>query len=73
MKHYIVSNPNILDREPVIAGTRVPVVVVLQFLKEEHTLEEIQAMYPHISIATLKGMLEEVATAVTSQPHRYVA
>ena len=68
MQHYIVSNPNILDGEPVIVGTRVPVVVILQFLKEEYTFEEIRAMYPHLSIATLKGMLEEVATAVTCQP-----
>ncbi len=72
MQHYIVSNPNILDGEPVIVGTRVPVVVILQFLKEEYTFEEIRAMYPHVSIATLKGMLEEVATAVTSQPQKYV-
>src|SRR5436189_2986187 len=42
MQHYIVSNPNILDGEPVIVGTRVPVVVILQFLKEEYTFEEIR-------------------------------
>lgn len=32
MTQYILSNPNILDGEPVIAGTRIPVVELLLLL-----------------------------------------
>src|SRR5690349_23072653 len=46
----IASNPNILNGEPVIMGTRIPVIEVLLLLKEGYPLPEIQQMFPHISI-----------------------
>lgn len=62
MKHlYITSNPKVLGGIPVIADTRVPVDVVLYRLKEGYTLGEIHDMYPHISIDTLKKVIDEIA------------
>lgn len=73
MQHYIVSNPNILDGEPVIVGTRIPVVEILLLLKEGSTLSDIQQMYPHVEIGTFERMLEELATTITTQPQHYAA
>ena len=64
MNMYINRDPDILGGEPVITGTRIPVIVILQFLKEGYTLEEVQEMYPHVTIESLQGVLDELATGV---------
>jgi uncharacterized protein (DUF433 family) len=66
---YINVNPAILSGMPVIAGTRVPVARILSLLKEGYTIEEIQKQFDHISIKSLEGALEEVATMINSTPH----
>ena len=71
MTQYIVSNPNILDGEPVIVGTRIPIVEILLLVKEGNTLSDIQQMYPHVEIGTFERVLEELATSITSQPQHY--
>ncbi len=69
MKKYIVSDSNILSGMPVIKGTRVPVARILSLLKEGYTLEEIQKQFDHISLQTLEGALEEVATILNNVSH----
>jgi len=71
LTQYIVSNPNILDGEPVIAGTRIPVVELLLLLKEGHTLGDVQRMYPHVALPTFERVLEEVAATIAMQPQSY--
>ena len=73
MKQYIVSNPSILSGEPVIIGTRIPVVEVLLLLKEGHTLAEIQQMYPHVEMHTFERVLEEIAATIATLPNQYAA
>jgi len=73
MTRYIVSYPNILDGEPVISGTRIPVVEFLLLLKEGYTLLEIQKMYPHVEPHTFERVLEEVAAGVSTRPTQYTA
>ena len=68
MSKYISSEPAILSGMPVIAGTRVPVARILSLLKEGYTLEEIHNQFDHISIKTLEGTIEELATIINS-PH----
>lgn len=63
---YINSDPTILSGMPVITGTRVPVARILSLLKEGYTLEEIHEQFDHISLATLEGAIEEVATYMNS-------
>ena len=65
MKQFITRNPAILDGEPVIAGTRIPVVEFLLQLKEGHTIEDIHGMYPHVREETFKRVLEEVLPTVS--------
>lgn len=58
---YILSIPDIMSGAPVIAGTRVPVEIILNRIKEGYTLKEIHNMYRHVSIDTLKKVIEEIA------------
>lgn len=66
-KHiYITSHPKILGGTPVVAGTRVPVDVILYRLKEGYSLKDIHDMYRHVSIDTLKKVIEEIAQKLPS-------
>ena len=69
MSKYIISDPTILSGMPVIKGTRVPVARILSLLKEGYTLEEVHDQFDHISVATLEGAIEEVATIINYTPH----
>jgi uncharacterized protein (DUF433 family) len=71
MKHYISSDPAILSGMPVITGTRVPIARILSLLKEGYTLPEIQEQFDHISIETLEGALDEVATIINTAPDQH--
>ncbi len=61
MSKLITSDPQILGGTAIITGTRLPVVVVLQRLKEGFTIDEIHDQYPHVSTKTFVGVLEELA------------
>ncbi len=63
MSKYIVSNPRILGGAAIISGTRLPVVVVLQRLKEGFTIDEIHDQYPHVSTETFAAVLEELSAS----------
>lgn len=66
MSKYIISNPKILSGMLIIKGTRVPVARILSLIKEGYTLEEIHEQFDHISMKTLAGALEEVATIINN-------
>jgi uncharacterized protein (DUF433 family) len=61
MKHYIISDPDILGGKPVIAGTRIPIDQILSLLKNGFTLEAIHEEYPQITIETIAGAVDEAA------------
>lgn len=66
-KHtYITSHPKILGGTPVIAGTRVPINVILYRLKEGYTLKDIHNMYSHVSLDTLQKVIDEIARKLPS-------
>ncbi len=67
---YLTSDPNFISGMPVITGTRVPVARILSLLKEGYTLEEIHEQFDHISMTTLEGALEEVATIINHLPEQ---
>ncbi len=73
MSKYIVSNSKILAGEPVIAGTRIPVIEFLSLLKEGHAISDIHGMYPHVAEETFEAVLEELADSVSATPARYAA
>jgi len=61
MKKYIASTPNIMGGAPVIAGTRIPITVIIYRLKEGYTVNDIHHMYPWVSLKKLEAVLNELA------------
>ncbi len=61
MKHYIVSDPDILGGKPVISGTRIPVDQILFLLKSGFTVEAINEEYPQLNKVTIAGTVDEAA------------
>lgn len=61
MKHYIISDPDILGGKPVISGTRIPVDQILFLLKSGFTVEAINEEYPQLNKATIAGAVDEAA------------
>ncbi len=64
MKHYITSNPNIMGGMPCIAGTRIPVSLVLIRLKQGYSLRKLHELYPHVPVKTFQAVLDELAQTV---------
>ncbi|MBI2022207.1 DUF433 domain-containing protein [Candidatus Daviesbacteria bacterium] len=67
MKKYITSTPDIVGGAPVVAGTRVPIARILYLIKDGLTLEQIQEHYPHVSLETLRGVINELAQKVETK------
>lgn len=54
----IITNPKILLGKPTIAGTRIPVSLILNLLAHGMTIEEIIADYPHLTPADIKAAIK---------------
>lgn len=65
MKKFITSKSDIMGGVPCIAGTRVPIDVILSLLKQGYTLKKIDKMYPWVGIHKLEGLLDELAGKLT--------
>lgn len=61
---YISSTPDIMGGAPVITGTRVPIEVILYYLKDGYTLDELQEMYNWIDRQTLEGAIDEAISYI---------
>ena len=64
MKKYITSDPEIMSGAPCIAGTRIPIEVILYRIKEGRTLKDLHKMYPWVELKKFEGVLEELARKV---------
>lgn len=64
MKKYITSKPDVMGGAPCIAGTRIPIDVILYRLKEGNTLKDLHKMYPWVELEKFEGVLEELANKV---------
>ncbi len=53
----IVQNPEILRGKPIVAGTRIPVSLVLNLLANGYSFERIMEAYPHLSHEQIKECL----------------
>ena len=54
MKH-ITIDPSIMMGKPVIAGTRIPVEIILRYLGEGMTPEELLNEYPQLTIQDIQA------------------
>lgn len=63
---YITTHPKIMSGQPVIRGTRIPIVRIVYLLKQGHDLTDIHNQYPHVERTILEGALEELAQSIES-------
>ncbi len=70
MKTYITSTPDKMGGAPVIAGTRIPIEVILYRLKEGYSLDTIHEMYSWVDKNTLEGAINVFLTVkyLTTSP-----
>lgn len=60
MKKYISSKVDVMGGAPVIVGTRIPIAVIIQRLKEGYTIEAIHEGYPWVPLRTIEGAINEL-------------
>jgi len=54
----IVQDPTVLRGKPVIAGTRIPVSLILNLLANGYSFDRIVQAYPHLSFTNIRECLE---------------
>ena len=57
INQYIEINPRRCNGKPVIAGTRIPVTVILDQLAETGSIEELLRKYPELTRKGIVGAL----------------
>lgn len=66
MKKYITSKSDIMGGAPCIAGTRIPIEIILYRLRDGYTIKDLHKMYPWVKLDTFEGVLEELADKVNN-------
>ena len=66
MKKYITSKPDTMGGAPVMVGTRIPIAVVIQRLKEGSTIKEIHEGYSWVPLKTIEGAINELVQKLSS-------
>ena len=67
MQNAVIKDPNILGREPVFRGTRVPFKVLTDYLEGGSTLDEFLEQYPSVARELAIAAIEEGKSS-TDQP-----
>lgn len=57
-KDYIVSTPDVLRGKPRIKGTRIPVSLILGYLAEGYSFEEIIKEFPELTKEQIAACLD---------------
>ncbi len=57
LKEYIISNPKVMMGKPVIAGTRIPVELILEKLGAGETVEQVLQAHPRLTQTAIKAVL----------------
>ncbi len=63
----IVSNKNILGGKPIVAGTRIPVEVIMNLLGSGGRAEEILAEYPTLTQEAILSAIKYAAAKVRGE------
>lgn len=58
MNPYIEIDPRRCNGKPVIAGTRIPITVILDQLAEAGSIEDVLEKYPELSAQTIAAVLQ---------------
>ncbi len=57
----VVVNPNVMFGKPVIAGTRIPVEVILDHLAAGESIDQVLAEYPRLTREAIHAALHYAA------------
>lgn len=66
----ITQDPAVMVGKPVVAGTRIPVELVLGHLANNPDLNELFAAYPELTVEDVKAVLAYAQAAVAARPTR---
>ena len=66
-KKLIISDPAVMMGKPVIAGTRIPVELVLDKLAAGETIEQILAAHPRLSRDAIQAALAFAADSLRDE------
>ncbi len=58
VERHIASNPDIMDGIPVITGTRIPVYIILDYMAEGMTFDQIIKDYPGLNKEKIQAALK---------------
>lgn len=61
MKKLIIQDPNILGGKPIIAGTRMSVEVILEFLAGGMEIKEMLKEYPFLTMGQIQAAIRYAA------------
>lgn len=70
MKERIEVNPKILCGKPVIKGTRIPVYLILELIKEGYDVKKIIEAYPSLKEEDIKAAIEYAVKIVKNEDVR---
>jgi uncharacterized protein (DUF433 family) len=66
---YLEAIPERCSGELTIKGTRIRIAQVINMLANGFTIEQLHEGWPWISVATLKGAVEEATQLLSTQVH----
>jgi uncharacterized protein (DUF433 family) len=58
---YIVSNPKILEGKPIIKGTRISVALILEWIANGSTINDIHYEFPQLSLEAIQEAIHYAA------------
>ena len=64
MEQRVEISPRVCDGKPVIAGTRIPVTVILEQLQEGVSWEDILEGYPELSRDDVRAAIQYARAAI---------
>jgi uncharacterized protein (DUF433 family) len=67
MSERITINPDVCNGRPVIAGTRIAVQTVLEFLGAGDSIEEVLEEYPNLTRADVQACLDYASRVMGNQ------
>jgi uncharacterized protein (DUF433 family) len=66
----IMQDPDVLVGKPVVAGTRIPVALVLGHLAQNPDLQDLFSAYPELTVQDVKACLAYAQAAVEAEGKR---
>ena len=73
MNSHIMINPRICNGKPVIAGTRIPVTVILDQMIATGSIEKIIDLYPELTHQQIVGALQYCHTIIDHTEFEFLA